>query len=514
MTGKIWTASDREGGVTLDCDVCIVGSGAGGAVAASVLCRRGLSVVLLEAGGHFQRDDFDLDERKAYTQFYQDRGLRTTADAAITVLQGKSVGGGTTVNWTTCFRTPDRVLSIWAERFGIHGLSPADLAPHFDAMEQRLSIRPWSADLANANNRVILRGCEALGLETKAVSRNVLGCANSGYCGLGCPYDAKQGMLLTTLPDAVAAGLQLIPRARVQRIEMSGGRAVGVHAEVLHEASDRPTGDRIAVRARVTVLAGGAINSPALLLRSGLDVNDRVGKRTFLHPVVSMTGVYAERIEGYFGAPQSITSHAFVDRGKDMGYFIETAPLQPMLAASALCKIGPAQGEFMRQLPNLSALIALMVDGLDPDADGGTISLHSDGRPIIDYAISSELVEGFRDAHVRLAEIHLAAGAVEAISLHREPISVRNSADLKTLREAPFGAHQHSVFSAHQMGGCAMGGDADRSVVDVEHQVRGTQGLYVIDGSVLPTSLGVNPSETIYALAHRASGRLADRLLA
>jgi len=509
--GKIWTAADREDGADLECDVCIVGSGAGGAVTASVLAEAGLSVVILESGGHYKREDFDLDERKAYTRLYQDRALRTTADSAITVLQGKSVGGGTTVNWTTCFRTPGRILEHWQQAFGLDVLTEQALAPHFDHVEAQLSISPWIEALANENNRVIADGCAKLGWESSVVNRNVLGCANSGYCGLGCPYDAKQGMLLTTIPKAIEAGAQLIPRAQVQKLNVAKGRVQSVLAHVLHDQVDRPTGATITVRPTVTVLSGGALNTPALLLRSGLNVSGRVGKRTFLHPVVSMIGRYKHRIDGYYGAPQSITSHEFVDRGTDVGFFIETAPLQPMLAATAMMNFGPSQAAFMRTLPHMSGLLALLVDGLDPDARGGTVSLHADGRPKLDYDVSPPLIEAMKEAHYALARIHLAAGATEAGTLHRNPIFIRDESELSRLEDASYGPFEHGIFSAHQMGGCAMSGSPDRGVVDTEHRVRGWDDLYVVDGSVLPTALGVNPSETIYALAHRAASRLVAR---
>ena len=509
--GKVWTAEDRAGGAQIECDVCVVGSGAGGAVAASVLAQAGLSVVILEAGGHYQREDFDLDERKAYTRLYQDRGLRTTANAAITVLQGRSVGGGTTVNWTTCFRTPDRILEIWQRDFGLGALTPEALRPHFEAVERRLSITPWVKELANNNNRVIADGCEALGWESGVVKRNVLGCANSGYCGLGCPYNAKQGMLLTTIPDAIAAGADLIPRAEVEHLSMGQGRVQSVHARVLEDHADRATGDTLVIRPTITVLSGGALNTPALLLRSGLNISGLVGKRTFLHPVVSMIGRYAHRIDGFYGAPQSITSHEFIDRADKIGFFIETAPLQPMLAATAMMNFGPSQGEFMHTLPHMSGLLALLVDGLDPEEAGGTVSLQADGRPRLDYDISDALLEGMKAAHIALARVHLAAGAKMAGSLHREPLLIHSEDELSLLETAPYGAFEHGIFSAHQMGGCAMGGDPETSVVDTDLRVRGWDDLYVIDGSVLPSSLGVNPSETIYALAHRAAERLVER---
>lgn len=497
--------SDRE----LRCDVCIVGSGAGGAVLAAGLVERGLSVVLLEEGGHHTRRDFDLQEGNAYPMLYQDRGTRATADLAITILQGRSVGGGTTVNWTTCFRTPPRILALWRERYGIEGLDEAALAPHFEAVEARLHIAPWPEALANANNRVLLDGCRALGWEAAPLRRNVKDCVNSGYCGLGCPVDAKQAMHVTYLPDALGHGLELYADVRAERLEVRGDRVVAVHGAVLDRATGRPNGRRVVVRPKVAVASGGAINSPALLLRSGLDRNGRVGRRTFLHPVVAMVALFDHEVHGWYGAPQSVGSHHFVDRGGKVGFFLETPPLHPMLAATAFRSFGAAHQDLLARLSHMNSLIALAVDGVQPGDEGGTVSLRSDGRVRVDYPVGEPLREAFRAACVAMARIQLAAGARRVYSLHTTPVELRSEADLPKLEAAPWGALEHAIFTAHQMGGCAMGADPRESVVDATLRHHHVENLFVVDGSVLPTSLGVNPSETIYALAHRARDHVA-----
>lgn len=495
---------------TLDCDVCIVGSGAGGAVLAAGLVERGLSVVLLEAGGHHTRRDFDLQEATAYPMLYQGRGTRATADLAITILQGRSVGGSTTINWTTCFRTPPRILGLWQDRFGIEGLDEASLAPHFEAVERRLHIAEWPEARANANNRVLLDGCRQLGWEVAPLRRNVRHCVDSGYCGLGCPVDAKQAMHVTYLPDAVEQGLELYADVRAERLERRGGKVVAVHGAVLDRGTGRPTGRRIVVRPKVAVASGGAINTPALLLRSGIDPNGQVGRRTFLHPVVAMAAEFDEEIRAYWGAPQSIGSHHFADRGPDrVGFFLETPPLHPMLAATAFRSFGRDHQAILQRLPHLHALIGLAVDGVLPGDEGGRVSLRGDGRVRIDYPVEAPLREAFRAACVAMARIQLAAGARRVLSLHTTPVELRSESDLRRLEEAPWGALEHAIFTAHQMGGCPMGADPERSVVDARLRHHHVENLFVVDGSVLPTSLGVNPSETIYALAHRARSEVA-----
>ncbi|HMV65940.1 MAG TPA: GMC family oxidoreductase [Myxococcota bacterium] len=504
MSGQIFTHADLTADVERRCDVCIVGSGAGGAVLAAELASQGLDVVMLEEGSRVTRRDFTLQEGDAVPAMYQERGTRASADLAITVLQGRSVGGSTTINWTTCFRTPARILDHWRRAHGLEGLDEAELAPHFEAVEERLHIAPWPEELANGNNQVLLRGCRALGWDVAPLRRNVRGCANSGYCGLGCPVDGKQAMGITYVADAVAAGLTLYANVRAERLEIEGGRVVAVTGRVMSPLAGAPDGPRVRIVPRVAVSAGGALNGPALLLRSGL--GGRVGRRTFLHPVVAVVGELPEPVHPYYGAPQSVGSHHHIDRGPERyGFFLEAAPLQPMLASVAFNRSGAALHDLMARLPHVTGLIALSVDGLLPGDEGGTVTLRPDGRMRLDYPISERLKESFRAATEALARVCLAGGAREVMSLHVDNVRLTTDADLPRLASAPYGAHEHAIFTAHQMGGCAMSARREDGVVDPTHRCWDVPNLFVVDGSVLPTALGVNPSETVYALARRAA---------
>ncbi|MEI7705330.1 MAG: GMC family oxidoreductase [Deltaproteobacteria bacterium] len=490
-------------------DVCVVGSGPGGAVVAARLAARGLRVVVLEEGGHFAPDQFKMDESWAYPAMYQDRGMRATADLAISVLQGRGVGGGTLVNWTTSFRTPPRVLRHWAQAFGVTGLDEQALAPHFDAVEQRLGIAPWTVEASNENNRVLWEGAGKLGWAREVTRRNVTGCQSLGFCGTGCPVGAKNSLDLTYLDDAVRAGARVYSRARVVRLEKSGRRISAVHAVGL-DAGFRPTTRKIVVRPRLVVLAAGAIGTPEILLRSGYDPNGKVGQRTFLHPVTGMGGIYPRPIRPFYGAPQSIASHQFAERGPGkVSFFLEASPIHPVLAATAMGGFGVEQEEQMAQLANTSALIALAVDGFLPEEKGGTVSLRSDGRVRLDYEIRPEIWEALREGTKALARIHLAAGADEVRSFHEDPVVIRGEADVALLDRAPWEALRVAVFSAHPMGGCPMGRDPDRSVVDSHLRVHWLDNAWITDGSVFPTSLGVNPMESILGISHWAADHIA-----
>jgi choline dehydrogenase-like flavoprotein len=273
--------------LNLVADVVIIGSGAGGGISAELLAARGLSVILLEEGGLKSSRDFHLLESQAYPELYQEAAARKTLDQGIGILQGRTVGGSTTVNWTSCFRTPADTLSWWREQHGLHALSQAEMDPWFERVEQRLGVSDWPI-APNGNNAMLARGCQALGMGFGAVRRNVRACWDLGYCGMGCATNAKQSMLVTCIPAALEHGAHLLTRMRAQTLIFTPGRAAVEALDCQTLAADGMTtrGYRVRIRAQQFVLSAGAIGSPALLLRSGApDPHALLGRRTFLHPV-------------------------------------------------------------------------------------------------------------------------------------------------------------------------------------------------------------------------------------
>jgi choline dehydrogenase-like flavoprotein len=511
-TGRIIEGNEVASDLEISCDVCVIGSGSGGAWLAHELVGRGLDVVMLEEGGYHTRAEFDLTEGTAYPKLYQELGNRTTEDLSVVVMQGRSVGGGTTVNWCSSFRTPKRILDFWRDAHGVEGLSEEALSPHWDAIEERLHIAEWPLDRVNANNRVLWDGCEKLGYERGLIRRNVNRCANLGYCGMGCPIDAKQSTLVTVIPDAVEKGLTVYANASARRIETSGRKVVAVHVELLDPGKDQPNGRKLTVRPKVAAVSGGAINSPALLLRSELDAQGRVGQRTWIHPVVAMNAIFDRDIEGWSGAPQSVHSHHFIDRGPDKyGFFLEVPPIHPMLAATASCGYGVWHQATMEQLPKVQSTLALTVDGLLPGEEGGTVRLRDKGfsRLKFNYPLTERHFEAFKVACKEMAKIQFAAGAREVHSLHYEPVKMMSVAELDKLDAAAWEKLRVRVFTAHQMGGCVMGKDPKTSVVDSRLRFHDLDNLFVVDGSVLPSALGVNPQLTIFGLARWASQHVA-----
>jgi len=511
-------ASQLSHDATLEADVAIVGTGAGGGIVAEALCDAGLRVVMIEEGPLRSSSDFRMREADAYRDLYQESAARKTADKAINIYQGRCVGGGTTVNWTSSFRTPPATLAHWARAHGIAGFGVEDLAPWFERVEARLGIAPWGT-APNANNAALARGAGALGLRLGTIRRNVRACWNLGYCGMGCPTNAKQSMLVTTIPHALARGATLITRARAQRFVARGTNVDALECAAMNAAGTQASARRIEVQARLFVAAGGAIGTPALLLRSALpDPYATVGIRTFLHPTVVSAALMPERVEGYAGAPQTVYSDHYLDEAVldgPIGFKLEAPPVHPVLAAVTLPGHGVTHDAWMRRLPNLQVLIALLRDGFHPDSPGGRVRLASDGTPLLDYPLTPYLFDGVRRALVAMAEVQFAAGATSVMPVHDEGDGFATIAAARAAIAAfDLRPQATTIVSAHVMGGAALGPDPRSSVVDLTGRHHHLDNLYVVDGSLFPTSIGANPQLSIYAVAALLASGIARRLRA
>jgi len=499
----------------LEADVVIVGSGAGGGVTAEILALSGLKVVIVEEGALKSSSDFKMREADAYPQLYQESAARKTRDKAINILQGRTVGGSTTVNWTSSFRTPASTLAFWRERYGLATCTDAALAPWFDLMEQRLGIAEWQTP-PNENNDLLRRGAARLGYATGVIRRNVRGCWNLGYCGMGCPTNAKQSMLVTTIPVALAHGATLLTRVRAGRLVIEGERVRHLVCTALAADGVSPSGKTVTVRARHFIVAGGAINSPGLLMRSNApDPNDLLGQRTFLHPTLVSAGLFAQRVDGYAGAPQSVYSDHFLQQGPldgPLGFMLEAPPIHPVLLATTLAGFGAAHAETMREFAHIHGLLALLRDGFHAASTGGTVSLQ-EGMPVLDYPLGSTLWDGARRALLAMAEIQFAAGARSVQPAHELAGPYTSwAAARKGIAELAYQVHITRIVSAHVMGGCMMAGDPHSGVVDPDGRYHGLQNLSVHDGSIFPTSVGANPQLSIYAIVARMASTLAQAL--
>lgn len=513
---KTYNGSRLEQDLTLEADVVIVGTGAGGGTSAEILSAAGYKVLLVEEGPLKTSSDFKMQEAEAYPTLYQEGIGRMSKDGAIMILQGRAVGGTTLVNWTSSFRTPHQTLEHWAKEHNVKGHSESEMAPWFEQMEQRLGIAPWAIE-PNANNDVIRSGCEKLGYSWKVIPRNVRGCWNLGYCGMGCPTNAKQSMLVTTIPATLEKGGELLYLARAERLIHDGNSVSGLECVALDERCVAPTGRKIRVKARHYILAGGGINTPAILKRSDApDPHDRAGKRTFIHPVNFSAALFDKVINPFYGAPQSIYSDNFQwDQGTTgpLSYKLEVPPLQPALTTTLVGKFGVDNALRMEQLPHTNMMLALMRDGFHPESAEGSVELRDDGSPVLDYKMTDYTWDGIRRAFHSMAEIQFAAGAKSVMPLHADAQYAKTMAQVRSqIDNLSLELYRTRLGSAHVMGGCAMGEDPELAVTDSLGRHHQLSNLSIHDGSLFPTSIGANPQLSVYGLTAKLSSLLAERL--
>ena len=518
-----WKVSGGRWSTTPDkivCDVAIIGSGAGAGISAELLARAGLQVVIIEEGPLKSSTDFNQLESEAYPALYQESAARKTRDKAINILQGRCVGGSTTVNWTSSFRTPLPTLKFWQERFGLTGYTSEALAPYFAQVEQRLNIAPWLAS-PNENNALLQRGAGKLGIVAEPISRNVKGCWNLGSCGLGCPTNAKQSMLVTTIPAALDLGARLLTETRAEKFEFLNGRVSALLCQnVLSNSAFLQAGigfSAIKIVAQHYILAGGAINSPAVLLRSGApDPHGQLGTRTFLHPVVMSSSIFAHRVEAWSGAPQSVyTDHFLNTQAIDgpIGYKLEAPPLHPLIFASTVPGMGQGQHDLLTKFPRNHTLLALLRDGFHDEAPGGKVHLRGDGSAELDYPLTDYVMEGGRRALLSMMEIQFAAGAQQVLPLHEmaAPYTRWEQARAAVLA-LPMKPRLVKVVSAHVMGGCGLAATEKRGVTRPDGVHWHIDNLSIHDGSLFPTSIGANPQLSVYGTVNRLAQSLAKKL--
>jgi choline dehydrogenase-like flavoprotein len=467
-------------------DVCVVGAGAGGAVAAAELAESGLDVVVLEEGHWHDPDSFAASPPEMLAQLYRDGGQTMTAGTPPVLLPlGSGLGGTTLINSGTCFRTPRHVLERWAREFGLE-LDEDGLKPFFERVERALSVSEVTPELAGGNAAVVRRGAERLGWSHGYLRRNARGCVGSGVCAFGCPTSAKQHTGITYVPRAERAGARIVTGARVERVLLERGDAVAIGVNA-HMAS----GARLEVRAAKVIVAAGTVHTPMLLRRSGIGgASGQLGRNLSLHPATAAFARMEETVDMAKGVPQSF----YVDEFAEQGVIFESVAGPPAYAAMSLPLTGARHAEAMDDYRRL-AQCGVMVS----DSSRGHI-YGAGGRALIRYQLAEADVGRFRVGLARMKELFEAAGAREVYLPLPDGVSPERARrrDLKLMAFHPLGSARADARASH-------------GVVDGELRVHGTRGLYVADGSVVPSSLGVNPQMTIMALATRLAFGLAGR---
>ncbi|MEA2399370.1 MAG: hypothetical protein QOK25_2926 [Thermoleophilaceae bacterium] len=503
-----------DDGSTLEADVCVVGSGAGGAVIAGQLAERGLKVIVIEASGYYNESDFAQLELKAYQEMYWRGGPTPTADGNITLQAGAALGGGTVINWTNCLRTTPWVREQWAREHGLEGVDGPEYDAHLDAVLQRIGATDQASDWNGPHQR-LKEGCEALGWEFKTIVRNTdpskYAPETAGYLGFGDQSGSKQSSDKTFLHDAVQNDADVLVHTRAQRVLVEDGSAAGVEAVYIDPASGEQRA--VTVRAPNVVVACGALESPALLMRSGIG-GPATGQYLRLHPANATIGIYSEDQRSWWGAPQTGLCHQFDDRdGEGYGFLIEGAQYAPAIGGSAIPWTGgAAHKEVMADFKYGATLISLT-----RDRGQGQITVDPSGEAVPWYSVEHEgdianLRQGV-EAQVRL---HRAAGAKAIFSLAGGLPGWRYGDDFEAFVarcwRVPQRAGGQRLFSAHQMGSCRMGTDPQTSVANPWGELHDVRGVWIGDGSAFPTPSGTNPMVSIMALAHRTADAMAAEI--
>jgi long-chain-alcohol oxidase len=497
-----------DGDLKLTCEVCVIGSGAGGGTVAGVLAAAGKDVIVLEAGGYYDDADFDGAEMGGFQRLYSEAGFAATADHSVGLLAGECVGGGTVVNYCTSFRTPDDIRAEWSAA-GAPWFEKEEYTKSLDAVCERLSVNS-EHNRISAREKILERGLKALSWHAAAMPRNVIGCDQDkvcGYCGYGCALGAKQSTAKTWLVDAQKDGARIVAQTRARQIHIESGAATGVEAR-------SKAGHSVQIRCEAVVIACGAIHSPTLLLRSGL-VNKHIGQHLHLHPVSNVCGVFDEEIRPWEGTMQAIYSDEHRFMTEDYGVKYETTALQPVIATAVIPWRDPRQYRaLLGRIAHTSAIGVLV-----RDRESGQVTIDDEGNPVAHYALSEFDRGHLRRGFLGAAQILEAAGARLIYSPHAKFCSYEPgcSGSLASFTEqmdrAGWGSGRLALFSFHIMGTARMGSSPKTSATNPDGETWEVRNLYVMDGASFPTASGVNPMISIEAIAHRNANVLAAKLI-
>jgi choline dehydrogenase-like flavoprotein len=492
---QIQRAEQWRGG-DVECEVVVVGTGAGGGVVGRELADRGFAVVFVEEGEHYRRDAFDGSSVRAHQRFY--RGAFSVGNMAMPVFIGRLVGGSTAINGGTCFRAPPWVLDRWCEDTDSGDFSTEEMRPYFERVEAVLDVRDADRSTIGPIGDVMARGCDALGWSHYPIRRNAPGCDGSGFCDFGCRTDARRGTNIAYIPPALEKGAMVFTGLRAESVAIEGRRAVGV------DAIDK-NGRTIRVRARAVVLAGGAIPTPLFLLKQGIcNRSGQVGRNLSTHPSGGFSALFDQPIRGHAHIPQGYCCDEFLREGM----LITAAQPDLNIAAAVIPFSGRRLMDTLGRLDHLANFAMLVRDS----TRNGRVWRDVGGMPAITYSVAAEDVDRMHQAMCRVGEMCLAAGATRMHPATFKHRLLKGRGDLEAFRASRLGPTDYMWTSYHPLGTSKMGRDPKTSVVDTSHETHDTKALYIVDGSTVPGPLGVNPQLTIMAMATRAAEKIAERI--
>jgi choline dehydrogenase-like flavoprotein len=492
---NVFTRADIHGDTVLDCDVVVVGSGAGGAPVAAELAEAGFDVVVLEEGAYYQTRDFTADTSAMVRQLYRDGGATMAlGNPPILFQEGRAVGGSTVINGGMSWRTPDDILAKWRKEAGLD-LDAKSLEPYFERVEKRIHVAPMDDDAIGKDNWLLKKGADAKGWKIVGNLRNQVHCVGSNRCPFGCPTGAKQSALVSYIPRALHFGARVYADVRVDRITTHGKRATGVRGR-------SASGHAIDVRAKLVVAACGAIHTPALLVRSGIQSRSgMIGGNLSLHPNVKVVAIFDEDVTGWKGAHQAFQVREFADEG--LGCFA-AVNIPPSLLAMSFPHRGRQLGALMEQY-NHMVVAGLLCE----DTTTGHVKTIN-GRPQAFYQLAKHDAANMQRGLVLLAEMLFASGAKRVLLPFHHARELTNADEARRVLADPIPPKGWEVVTVHMMGTAQMGSDRTKAVTDPFGFVHDVDRLLVADASLFPTPCRVNPMETIMALSTRAAGYVID----
>jgi choline dehydrogenase-like flavoprotein len=493
---QVHRADSWPEGDDVECEVVVIGTGAGGAVVGRELAERGFAVAFVEEGQHYRRDSFDGSSMRAHLRFY--RAAFSIGNAIMPVFVGRLVGGSTAINTGTSFRTPPWILDRWCEQMGTDEFSPAAMKRHFERVEHELQVAPAEQKIIGPIGEIMARGCDAMGWSHGPVHRNAPECDGSGFCDYGCRTDARRGTNISYVPPALQSGAVLFTGLRADRILIEGGRAVGVTGVT-------KAGRRMNIRAQAVVLAGGAIPTPLLLLKQGIaNRSGQVGRNLSLHPSGALMALFEQKVNGKAYAPQGYLCDEFERDGEMI--------LSAQPDANGIGLVLPFAGRRLMEVADQMDYIGSFGLLLRDTSANGRVWRDVQGFPVISYNVQPEDVARVHRAMVHAGEMSLAAGAKKLYPVAMGVPVLEGRKGLDAFRKTKLSAGDVLWTSYHPLGTAKMGKDPKTSVIGLDHQSHDVPGLYIVDASAVPGPLGVNPQITIMAMANRASERISEQL--
>lgn len=499
---------------TLTTQVCVIGTGCGGATVAKKLTDQGLDVIMLDQGGYYPASHMDQRELNMAGKISAERNFQTSHDGGNQLMYGNNVGGASVHYWADSYRTPPEKLMHWQTHYGVEGHTLADLTPAFEEIERSLNVHEATDPYFNRMNQLLRETSQALNWHGHRVPQARKGCVMSGHCMQGCMYDAKQSQVVTHIPQALAQGARLYADAQAQALHFNHGKVTGLTVAMINRATNQPNGITLTIKADCYVVAAGGFNSSFFLMKQGLQKQlPQLGKHFSMNPSTMVHGIYDEditlwrNIPAAWGVDEFRLARYANNQYQEGGYLLMANQLHPAALAATIPLYGPEHQAVMQQLNQVGGTICWMDD---IESELGEIRITGSGKREVFYDYGKITRAVLKDSITKQAQLQFAAGAKQVIVAGYQGITLNSLDELHKLDDLHIAAGGLTLASPHPGGGCRMGKNEHNSVVNSRHQVHGFDNLYVSDSSVFPTSTSLDPSLSIMAFSHIAAKHIGE----